>query len=52
MSVTVGAGQSLANKTFNNSQNSKNYVGLLRGKSLNYDKKPTNNIIATDKPLQ
>ena len=51
MSVTVDAEQSLANKTFNNSQISRNYMGLLRGKSLNYDKKPKNNIIVTDKPL-
>jgi len=52
MGVNIGGGQLLASKTFNNSQNSKNYVGLLRGKSLNYDKKPTNNLIIVDKPLK
>lgn len=41
MSTTVGTGQMLANKTFHNNQNGRQYEGLLRGKSLNYDKKPT-----------
>lgn len=51
MNTTATKGPSISNKTFNNSQNSKNFVGLYRGMSLNYDKKP-NYILNSEKPLQ
>lgn len=51
MNTTAANRQNISNKTFNNSQNSKNLVGLYRGMSLNYDKKP-NNILHAEKPPQ